>query len=67
MTFLETLEPLVHAAERYAQLTEIREQRGAGDFVEKDSGKRITLWTAQKEAADALCAAAIEFSKWGRQ
>ncbi len=53
MTFLENLEPLVLAAEKYAELTQT---------VMFDENQQ----NAQREAELALLRAAIEFSKWGK-
>jgi len=59
MTFLEKLEPLLRAAEKYAELSELRSDL-------PPARKLGTIVLEQKEAETALLKAAIEFAKWGK-
>jgi len=60
MTFLENLEPLLLAAQKYADLSELSSN---ADPTHKPGTTAIE----QKEAEQALLEAAIEFAKWGKQ
>lgn len=55
MTFLENLAPLVNAAEKYANLTQMCETHSTVETI-----------VNQSDAARELLAAAIEFAKWGK-
>jgi hypothetical protein len=54
MKYLEALEPLLAAAERYAAITE------AFELIER--GENVI--DAYREAEADLCKAAIKYSKW---
>lgn len=65
-TFVQNLEPLMAAAELYAAVEE--EWKLLSSTMETIDDK---VWDKfcyeRKQAIDCLCAASIEYAKWGRQ